>query len=183
MNMLKKLYQTREHHPMGFWCNLGRKLINYKWYAKKCVKVLSNSAKFSAGQPVLSAHNFSATMAITHGTYCLGDLASLKFLAFENMPPHFSASVYYGQMTGWIKIPPGMEVGLGPGGIMLDGDPAPPSRKGAQQPPHFWPTALACVLTGLHFTHNPCCQLGIAQREAVMAILPDNCHPSSLYLP
>jgi len=28
------------------------------------------------------------------------------------------------------------EVGLGPRGIVLDGDPAPPG-KGAQQPPHF----------------------------------------------
>jgi len=112
-----------------------------------------------------------------------GDLACLKFLAIENMPPQFLAHVYYCQMTGWIKIPPGMEVGLSPGGIMLDGDPAPPSRKGAQQPPTFQPTALACILTGPHFTHNPYCRLGIARRVAVMAILPDDCHPSSLYLP
>ena len=33
-----------------------------------------------------------------------------------------------------LKIPLGMEVGLGPGHTVLDGDPAPP-RKGAQQPP------------------------------------------------
>jgi len=37
--------------------------------------------------------------------------------------------VYCGQMVGWIRIPLGMEVGLGPGHIVLDGDPAPP--KGA----------------------------------------------------
>jgi len=29
------------------------------------------------------------------------------------------------------------EVGLGPGHTVLDGDPAPPQEKGAQQPPHF----------------------------------------------
>jgi len=41
-----------------------------------------------------------------------------------------------------MKMPLGTEVGLGPGGIVLDEDPAPP-RKGAQQPPPtFWPTAL-----------------------------------------
>ena len=34
-----------------------------------------------------------------------------------------------------------MEVGLGPGYIVLDGDPAPPS-KGAQQPPLFSPCLL-----------------------------------------
>jgi len=31
----------------------------------------------------------------------------------------------------------GMEVGVDPGQVVLDGDPAPP-RKGAQQPPTFW---------------------------------------------
>jgi len=32
--------------------------------------------------------------------------------------------VYYGQTVGWIKMKLGMEVGLGPGHIVLDGDPA-----------------------------------------------------------
>jgi len=35
-----------------------------------------------------------------------------------------------------------MEVGIGPGDVVLDGEPAPP-RKGAQQPPLFGPIALA----------------------------------------
>ena len=35
--------------------------------------ILSNSTKFSAGQPLLSAHNFSVTMAAsTTSTYCSG---------------------------------------------------------------------------------------------------------------
>ena len=34
--------------------------------------------------------------------------------------------VYYGQTVGWIKMPLVTEVGLGPGDIVLDGDPAPP---------------------------------------------------------
>jgi len=42
-------------------------------------------------------------------------------------------------MAGWIKMSLGMEVGLGPGDFMLDGDPAPP--KGAQ-PPIFGPCLL-----------------------------------------
>ena len=33
----------------------------------------------------------------------------------------------------------GMEVGLGPGHIMLDGDPAPLSKNGAKPPPPFRP--------------------------------------------
>jgi len=35
--------------------------------------------------------------------------------------------------VGWIKMPLGTEVGLGPGHFVLDGDPTPP-LKGAQQP-------------------------------------------------
>jgi len=46
-------------------------------------------------------------------------------------PPQFSAHVYCGQTAGWIKIPLGMEVGLDPGHIMLDGDPAPRPPKQA----------------------------------------------------
>ena len=38
-------------------------------------------------------------------------------------------------MDGWIKMPLGTEVGLGPGDIVLDGDPTSPLIKGAQQPP------------------------------------------------
>jgi len=50
--------------------------------------------------------------------------------------------VYCGQMVGRIKMPLNTEVGLCPGDIVLDGDPAPP-RKGAQQPtPTFWPMSV-----------------------------------------
>jgi len=37
-------------------------------------------------------------------------------------------------------MPLGMEVGLGPGHIELDGYEVPP--KGAQQPPSFWPMSI-----------------------------------------
>ena len=47
------------------------------------------------------------------------------------------AEICCGQMAGWIKMPLGTEVGLGPGDVVLDGDPAPPPAKGAQQPPLF----------------------------------------------
>jgi len=51
---------------------------------------LSSSAKFSAGRRLLPAYNFSATVASTYSsgysTYRLGAVASLKFLAIENMP-------------------------------------------------------------------------------------------------
>jgi len=53
-------------------------------------------------------------------------------------PPQFSAHVYCGQTAGWIKVALSMEVGLGPGNIVLDGDPVPLPKKGAQ-PPNFRP--------------------------------------------
>jgi len=53
-------------------------------------------------------------------------------------PPQFSAHVYCDQTAAWIRVPLGREVGLGPGHIVLDGDPAYLSKKGAQ-PPNFPP--------------------------------------------
>jgi len=48
--------------------------------------------------------------------------------------PKFSAHVYCGQTAGWIKMALGMEVGLGPVHIMLDGDRAPLPRKCGRAP-------------------------------------------------
>jgi len=48
----------------------------------------------------------------------------------------FSAHVYCVETAGWITMPLGTDVGLGPGHIVLDGDPALP-QKGAQQPTIF----------------------------------------------
>jgi len=44
----------------------------------------------------------------------------------------FLAHVYCGEMAGWIKMALGMEVGLGPVHIVLDGDTAPLPKKGAE---------------------------------------------------
>ena len=55
--------------------------------------------------------------------------------------PQFSAYVYCGQTVVWIKMKLGMQVGLGPGHIVLNGDPALPLKKGAQ-PPIFGPCLL-----------------------------------------
>ena len=49
--------------------------------------------------------------------------------------PHFSTHVCCGQKAGWIKMPLGTDVRLGPGHIVLDGYPSL-LPKGAQHP-HF----------------------------------------------
>jgi len=53
----------------------------------------------------------------------------------------FLAHVCCGQMAGWIKMPLGREVGLGPSDIALDGDPAPLPKRG-QSPPILGPCLL-----------------------------------------
>ena len=42
--------------------------------------------------------------------------------------------VYPGQTVGWIRMPRGVEVGLDPGDIVLDGDPALPTEKRHSSP-------------------------------------------------
>ena len=44
--------------------------------------------------------------------------------------PQFSANICCGQMAAWIKMSLGMELGLGQGDFVLDGDHAPPPQKG-----------------------------------------------------
>jgi len=68
--------------------------------------------------------------------------------------PQFSAHIRCGQMAGWIKMPIGTKVGLGPGNIVLDGGPSSPKKKVAQ-PPIFGP----CVLwpNGWVNQHATCC--------------------------
>ena len=52
-------------------------------------------------------------------------------------PPQFSAHFYCGQTAACIKIPLGMELGLGRGDFVLDGDPVPRPSKGHSPPPIF----------------------------------------------
>ena len=61
--------------------------------------------------------------------------------------PKFSAHVYCDQTARWMKVVLGMEVGLIPGDFVLDGDPAPLPKKGAEPPKIFGPCLLR-VQTG-----------------------------------
>ena len=51
--------------------------------------------------------------------------------------------VFCGQTVGWITMPLSKEIGLDPGDIVLDGDPALPTERGtAAAPPPFDPCLL-----------------------------------------
>ena len=56
----------------------------------------------------------------------------------ENRVLQFSAHVYCAQTAGWIKMPLGMEVGLGSGHIVLWG-PSSRSPKMGHAPRNLWP--------------------------------------------
>jgi len=61
--------------------------------------------------------------------------------------PKFSADVYCGQTARWIKVALGMELGLSPGDIVLDGDPtSPPQKEGGA--PQFSAHVYCCQTAG-----------------------------------
>jgi len=78
-----------------------------------------------------------------------GPIPSLKR---GRSPSKFSAHVYCGKMAGWIKMIVGMEVGLCPDDIVLDGDPASLPKKGAEAP--------CQILAYVHCAQNDCMDLG-----------------------
>jgi len=60
----------------------------------------------------------------------------------HSSPPPFSTHVYCGQTAGWIRIPVGTAVGIGPGDIVLDGDSAAPSTERGTASPTFRPMSI-----------------------------------------
>ena len=97
------------------------------------------------------------------------------------------ALVYCGQTIGWIRMPLIMEVDLGPGHIVLDGDPAS-AKRGTAPPPLFGPLLWqdcpsqqllsSCCITVSHYQHTCrlawlwgiCCGLCL-QRSWVITVL------------
>jgi len=84
-------------------------------------------------------HNFWATVCKT-----VSPMLSIRCLSVLSVCLSV-ALVHCGQTLGWIKIKLGMEIGLGPGDIVLDGTHLP---KGGQQPPLFGPCIVAKRLDG-----------------------------------
>jgi len=65
-------------------------------------------------------------------------------LCYQTVVCHVCLSITFvhcGQTVGRIKMKHGTQVGLGPGHIVLDGDPAPPPQRGIA--PNFRPTSVA----------------------------------------
>jgi len=91
---------------------------------------------------------FGATVTSNGSPYATGPLSCLSCVSVT--------LAYCGQTVGWIKIPLGTEVGVGPGHIVLDGDTAPPTERGttASLPPLFgpcllWPNGRPTPISGI----------------------------------
>ena len=71
------------------------------------------------------------------------------------------------QNVGWIKMKLGTKVGLGPGHILLDGDPAPlPKRGGA---PNFRPTPIVVKAQTAAWIKMPLStEVGLGLRDIVL---------------
>ena len=88
----------------------------------------------------------------------------------EGGAPQFSYRVYCEQTAGWIKIALGMEVGLGPVHIVLDGDTAPSPKRG-QSPPQF-STHLYCGQTAGCIKMPLGTEVGLGLRDIVFDVDP-----------
>jgi len=87
--------------------------------------------------------NYCDSIPLSHGVVRFCGLPFVKrfALSYRTVVCLSVTLVYCGNTVGWIRMPLGLEVGLGPGHIALDGDPAHPS-KGHSSPPLFGPCLL-----------------------------------------
>jgi len=91
---------------------------NSRSYFSNLFDVTVRSLISSLGDHVLNGSPY----AIRPLSVCLSCPVCLSCLAVT--------LVYCRQTVGWIKMKLGMQVGLGPGHMVLDGDPSPPPQKG-----------------------------------------------------
>jgi len=79
-------------------------------------------------------------------------------------PPQFSVNISRGQTAARKKMALGMEVGLSPGDVMLDGDPVRPSQEGAE--PQFLANAY-CGQTAAWMKMSLATEVGVGLRDIV----------------
>jgi len=114
----------------------------------RCLSICLSVTLVYCGQTVRwikigSLWNFAWKQASALATLCqiLGPSSELGPSPKGRSPhPQFLAHVCCGQTAGWIKIPLGMEVSLGPGDIVLNRGPSSPLKRGTA--PFFGPCLL-----------------------------------------
>jgi len=76
--------------------------------------------------------------------------------------------MYCGQTVGRIKIKLGVHVGLGPGHIVLDGDPAPPSQRGTAPTPPQFSAHICCGQMPAWIKMPLCTEVGLGPGDFVL---------------
>jgi len=80
-------------------------------------------------------------------------------LSLKRAQPPIFRPCHCGQTIGWIKMPLGRKIGLGPGHTVLDGDQGP-LPKGAQ-PPNFRPMSIVAKRSPISATAEHLFELNI----------------------
>jgi len=71
-------------------------------------------------------------------------------------------------MARWIKMPLGMEVGLGPGDFVLDGDPTPLPKKGTE--PSQFSANVYCGQMAVSIRIPLGTEVGLSQLESAIDV-------------
>jgi len=105
-------------------------------------KMLDSKAKITQNQSQLRAYapnvQFLADRCNATFGYCHRMLSVVCLFVCLSV-----TRLHCGQTVGWIRVPLGMEVVLGPSDIVLDGDVAPPTQRvTAALPNYFGPSLL-----------------------------------------
>jgi len=118
------------------------------------MRILSNSAKFSAGRHLLPAYNFSATMTTTYSTYRFGAVANSKIFGdWKYASPLLGPRLLW--PNGWMDQDTIWYGGMPrPRRHLVRWTPTFPTERGTAAP-DFRPTVLARIPAGPHFTHKP----------------------------
>ena len=84
------------------------------------------------------AHKATGSCIVTPQNFCVTVSKTVRRMLSDRSPVCLSCLsvtlVHCGQTVEWIKMKLGTQVGLGPGHIVLDRDPAAPPQKGAEHP-------------------------------------------------
>ena len=99
--------------------------------------------------------------ASTQATLCY---MGTQLPSHKGAEPSILGHVYQGQTAGWIKMPLGMEVGLGPGLIVLDGNPAPVPKRRGHNPPSFRPMSIVAKRSPISATAEHVFSISDARR-------------------
>ena len=101
--------------------------------------------------------------------YAIGPLSCLSCLSVLSVLSVLL--VYRGQTVGWIKMQLGMQVSLGPGHIVSDGDPAPPPQRDTY--PHQFSVHISCGQMAGWIKMSLGMEVGLCPGDFVLNIAPN----------